>query len=157
MSARSSDESPRRGLLAEARVLLRYVSDQWPDAWTCRLYVRAVEKHATRPAPIALPRLCHRFPRLLALWDDTAFAASASTDAGLRDVTSLTGRLYVAFAVAEASPRLADRFVRGHPMGRVAAVVSLAGALALEWLLLGLAAARHLVRRRVARERGSKS
>jgi len=97
----------RRGLVREARSLLRYVLGQVAPASLSRRYVRALEELGHRD-PLPLPAVVHAHPSWLAALDSTPWLAAAGA-------TELGWRIRAAFALAEASPLGARRMARRSP------------------------------------------
>jgi hypothetical protein len=116
------EPASRKTVLAEARVMLKYVLRQAPGSALIRRYARALI--ATGPhGPLPLPRILHASPALLRVIEPIGRAAP------------LSRRLALATALAEASPQGEEVLGRA---GRLIRILSSVADLALDALLLPL-------------------
>lgn len=118
-----SGSARRRGLLREARMLLRYVLAGPPPCAPMRRYARAVE-HLRDGEPLSLPPSLERWPALVSLLERPG--STAPDD-------ELAWRLDAATVLAEATTQGAHRFLLlGVRQRRAATAVAIAGVLAVE-------------------------
>jgi nucleoside-diphosphate-sugar epimerase len=116
------EPASRKTILAEGRLMLRYVLRQAPGSALTRRYARALI--ATGPhGPLALPRLLHASPALLRVIEPVDHAAP------------LSHRLALATALAEASPQGEEVLARA---GRLVRILASVADLALDALLFPL-------------------
>jgi nucleoside-diphosphate-sugar epimerase len=114
------EPASRKTVLAEGRVMLKYVLRQAPGSALTRRYARALIE--TGPyGPLPLPRLLHASPALLRVIEPIDRAAP------------LSRRLALATALVEASPQGEEVLARA---GRLARILSGVADLALDLLLL---------------------
>ena len=124
------EPATRRALLAEGRILTRYVLRTRPDGELVRRYVRALTRAGTVP-PLALPRSVRSVPGLL------RFIEPLNADA------PLARRLALAARIAEASPA-GETALSRH--GRARRLAGLAADGAIEALAMPMRAAWALLR-----------
>lgn len=117
----------RRDLIAEAKILLRYVGGAVPGSFPVRTYVRAVERQP-RSQPLAIPLLAKRYAGLFSVFEPI-------------NKTGLPAeRLYLASLVSDA---IGPRVVSTYPYDRdgfLRAVLSLVAVTLREGMLLPLRA-----------------
>lgn len=130
--------SRRRDLLEEAAALTRYVSGGRAANSTLARYARTVEGRS--PRAVVLAPACLAFPCLLRALDPHRFGGRANPE--------LAWRLNVAFALAEADPRLAARFHLRARQNLAVATLRLAAEAMIEVLLGLIALAARLARPR---------
>jgi NADH dehydrogenase len=114
------EPASRKTVLAEGRVMLKYVLRQTPGSALIRRYARALVL-AGPHGPLPLPRLLRASPALLRVIEPVDRAAP------------LSRRLALATALAEASPQGEEVLARA---GRLARILSSVADLALDVLLL---------------------
>jgi hypothetical protein len=116
------EPASRKTVLAEGRVMLKYVLRQTPGSALTRRYARALIATGSH-GPLPLPRILHASPALLRVIEPIDRAAP------------LSRRLALATALAEASPQGEEVLARA---GRLIRILSSVADLALDALLLPL-------------------
>ena len=145
-----SGNDRRRRLISEGSALLCYVLKVRPDSDLLRRYVRAVEK-LRGGSPLFLPSWVAKWPITVGLFDSQSLVLTARKK-------EFVWRLNAATALAEATPRGAQRFLGlGRNRGYIISLISLFRAVFTEifWRILRLAYS-PLLRRYMQDERSLK-